>query len=519
MIQIQKRLFILIIALLLSVTLLHGAKQPITNIVIIPITNKGTGDIDYLSDVIRSNLYAFFKNITGYSVIQHTDLDTYLKQNTYTPADLKNPNNLFKLAGIFNADLILTGEYYEEDQAIHIGFEVIDSEDKKVIYRFNHKGPGGIDIIESVDETARLMIEDFTGFNLKLGGLIINADQRCGVYIDNELYGHTPFKQKLPSGKHTLSVRYRRENNVDGATNKEEPYTIYDRIITITEDQNLTLDLSILFTVRVDTDKACMLYINNRYAGTTPYTGRLLTGRSYELIVKYPNALTGKKQIIAIKQLPPSHHEDITLTIPVQGRITVHDSHRQLQVAINNENRSLPADFTLLDPGFYRVKVFTYDTLFKKNLVYFNKRLYLYPGEQKVINPRHLLFTKKPGLCLLPGGAQWYLNEKAKSTAIISLFSASLGATAALLATGFTTYHYEYVEKLKLMDSRTPATDRALITASNILWSSIATGAVSLVIYLYSLIDGAVTMHRMYRVFHGNTPRIRPVFDIRLESN
>ena len=87
-----------------------------------------------------------------------------------------------------------------------VNFEVVDIEDRKIVYRYAHSGKSGIHIIESIDEIAKLMVEDFTGIKLHVGTVNIQTDEICEVLIDRVQIGNSPISKNIPPSAFNVKV-------------------------------------------------------------------------------------------------------------------------------------------------------------------------------------------------------------------------------------------------------------------------------------------------------------------------
>ena len=498
-----------------------------SNVLILNFENTGEPHIDYFDDLIQNSLFAFFKMISDYSAVHPNTLKDYMKRNNYQKGDLENQKTLFKISKDFNADNIIRGKYYEKDEYIIIDFEVIDTNEKKIIYRSSKFGKGGINIFETLDEIVISMVEDFIGIKLEFAFLEINTDHKCKLLIDDEIYGETPLKTKLLTGKHNINIIYSDEKT-EGSILKEE--------INLTKDQVLNIDINVFVNLKIDAERECNVLLNNKKVGITPYEGKILSGNIYKLKVIYFDEEEKKEMLVNESDLSTIDRKDINLFYPMYCKLNLESGTNPFFGSISENNiEELPFSYTNLFFGEYKVKIFLDDKKWNKRYYFYNKKIDLKPLEEKTIDLSTFDYKRKFGFCFIPSAAQFYNREYIKATLLLSFFMAT--ATIAALSPLFSYIYYQYdylpkVDEWKKNGSHGKYTEDDIRTSyynSGYIFQGFLIGGLvsSALIWIFSMIDGIINMNHIYYLINPDKkPKrnklpiaIRPVINIKVGMN
>lgn len=491
-----------------------------TPIIILRFENKSRPDIDYISDVIQGNLYSFFRSVDTYEAINPNSFDKYVSVNSVTKGDLDNINTLITISQNFNAGLIITGNYFEKDNLLTVNFEVIDTVQKKIVYRISKTGQTGIRILKTIDAIAMQMAEDFTGIKIALGDLEVITEKPCTVYVDSFKMGLTPFEKKIPTGQHLLVVKYEDEN---------ESYFISKDKIDIEKDRVTSITLNVFYTATVNAEKPSVVYLDDDKAGITPCELTLMTGRDYRLKVVYLKP-GNEKDIIGEQKVYSKDGTDLEYYYPITGTINVHNEKGKTYARLDKEEeRQAPCSFFGLMPGKHRLKLFITDERFNRKLYYYNRMIPISAGENKVVEFNPLDYKPYYWLALLPGASQLYNKEFKKGAIVLSLFFTTVTIVALSPAVDRLSYDLGYLSKIRILDNNEAAiregytqhdVDNALLANTILFYSFLGTGiAGTFITWLISLIDGLHTSYKKYTLLRRKDTKkamINIRFDLRI---
>ena len=522
----KKIIFLIITPFLLYHNFLYSLTKK-SNVLILNFENIGEANIDYYDDLIQNSLFAFFKMIPDYSAIHPNTLKEYMEKNNYKKGDLENQKTLFKISKDFNADNIIRGTYYEKEGYLIIDFEVIDTNEKKIIYRSSKFGKGGINIFETLDEIVISMVEDFIGIKLEFATLEINTDQKCKLFIDYELYGETPIKTKLLTGKHNINITYNDEKT-EGSILKKE--------INLTKDQVLNIDINVFVNLKIDAERECNVLLNNKKVGITPYEDKILSGNIYKLKVIYFDEEEKKEMTVNESDLSTIDRKDINLFYPMYCKLNLESGTNPFFGSISENNiEKLPFSYSNLFFGEYRIKIFLDDKKWNKKYYFYNKKINLKPLEEKTINLSNLDYKRKFGFCFIPAAAQFYNREYVKASLLLSFFMTTITITALSPLFSYIYYQYDYLPKVDEWEKNgsdgkyTEDDIRTSYYNSGYIFQGFLIGGLisSAIIWIFSVIDGIINMNHIYYLINPDKkPKrnklpvaIKPVINIKVGMN
>lgn len=495
-----KNIKVILFFLIFSLTNLSGAIKK-DAVLIIPFDNKGDIEIDYISEFIQNSLFAFFNISDEYSVINLIDFKEFLKKNQYQKGDMQNKNTLFRIAKTFKARYIITGKYDEKDKILIIDFEVIDAAKMMIIYRYSKSGKGGVFTPDSVDAIASSMTQDFTGINLNYGFININTDHKCLLMIDDEIFCETPAKIKVSTGKHKLRVIYKDEDNDN---------TVFEKIVNLVKDEKLDINIRVFVNLKIDAEKECKIYINNKNMGVTPFEDKILSGNKYELKVTLLKE-NNNEELVTEKEISTQEEKDILLNIPITGTITLISGNNPFVGGIvGKEFKTLPFTFEGVEIGNCLIKAYLDDIKWKRKLIFYNRNHYIKPLENKIIDLSSIGYKKKWWLVVFPSALQFYNRQPIKGSILLSTFLTTITIAALSPLFAWSYRQIDYVPKVNIWNEKT---SNSIYTKNDVTTSFqnidyifkgflIGGLAASFIIYISSIIDGIVNMNHIYKIFN-----------------
>ncbi len=219
--------------------------------------------------------------------------------------------------------------------------------------------------------------------------------QDANIYIDGEYVGKAPLKSgKLASGKHNIKI----------VKNLYEPY---EDTIIIKDNETLKFNPTLtanFATVTVNAAKGAEIYINNKYKGTTSWTGDLETGIYIFEARKANHETTSLSQ--EIKAQPQK--QSITLDAPkaIMGSIDITSSPTKASVHIDSKYVGDTPLMTDIIVGPHKV------TVGKKGYVSQTSEVNIKKGETKSIT-LNLQEDVEPGyigISSYPSNAEVYID-------------------------------------------------------------------------------------------------------------
>ncbi|MBN2536014.1 MAG: hypothetical protein JXB88_24250 [Spirochaetales bacterium] len=454
------------------------------DILIIPFTNKCGYEYDYLSEFISHAIFTLLKDVPEYTCISPIKLYEFMKERDYNSPDLDDPNIYFNAAKYFKSKIVIRGEYYEEDGDMYVCFEAIHVNDTEKFFSREFHFKKDMEIIKRLEKCIFEFICMFTGIKLEYGVLKVTAHYPCILYVDNENLGETPGRVQLLAGKHTLRLDYKEGNEIN---------TVHNTVVDIQNEKETPVSSRVFIPVVVDAELECLLFINNEYAGVTPYKGLLFSGREYKVKAIYTDA-SKKEYYVQEEKISTISERDITLYVPVKGKINVVNQKKNLKASLNKgQLQEIPCSFEDLIPGQYKLSFILFDNLYNKKFILKKELIKIKPQDTVKIDAGMIEFQNAWGLLFIPSASQYYNREPLKGTILLSSFLASLLGTVTCYAL------VEFVFKPIVENKNAPyeeairARDNAIMT-EKFFYRGIALTAL---IGICSAIDGGITMNRI----------------------
>lgn len=506
----MKKYVIFFILIFSSINYISALQE---KVLVLPFLNisDDTG-IDYISEVIPNSFNLLLEGVPDYSSVSYDELIEYMKANNLGIGDFYNRDTLMAIAEYFNVSNIVRGEYYEDDsytpKRLEFSIEYIEIDHRgdrlDIIYNMEKGGRAGIYALDTLDIIVEAMLGDFIGVVMEFAYIEVNTDLPCELYIDNALMGVTPLeRKKVSAGKHTVRVFYNGEN-LSG--------NICNETISLAKDEEKKLDLDVLVDFSVSSELECSLYLDNIFLGITPYRGKLLTGNEYNLKVTYEHELYS--ELVSEETINTKNSENIELYFPLTGGISVLTDNNPaypLKISINNgPEKILPFAYSEMPLGNYDIEVYAYDPVHENKYVFYEENIYLDPGKNLELDLSHIKYRTKPGYVFVPALSQFYNRQPVKGRVLLITFIT--GVVTACLAPLVSHIYRKRVYEVMVKDYNENGTDsgysRSDIDAAHenidkILNSMLISGcSTAFSAYIYSLIDGAVNMRRLDRIFN-----------------
>ena len=496
----NKRFRIILILFIFCLNNLYSTTKK-SRVLILPFKNKGNIEIDYLNELIQNSLFAFFNIASNYSAVSTEVLKQYFDKNQYKEGDLQNRKTLFKIARDLNTKNIIRGDYHEKEGFLVIDFEVIDVLQKKIIYRSSKFGKGSIHTLTTIDTIAVSMVQDFTGIQLHYAFINIITDNKCQYIIDDELTGEAPAKIKVSTGKHKVKVIYKDEK-CHGVIKEQK--------VNLEKDDAIDINIRVFVELKIDSEKECNIYINDKKIGTSPYKSKLLSGNKYELKVTYTKQ-NKSEELVNEQGISTIKEKDISLYFNVTKKVNIFSGNNPFTGGIIGKAIGiLPQTYEGVDIGEYKIKAFLDDNEWKRKLTFYNKKHYITPPGHLNIDLSVIKYEKKWQLGFIPSALQFYNRQPIKGSIIISTFMTSVTLAALSPLFAFIYYKYDYINKINYFNSygeksnlTSDDIDISFKNIDNIFMGFMIGGLITaLSIYIYSIIDGAVNMNHIYNLFH-----------------
>jgi hypothetical protein len=481
-----------LLMLLLFCSTLSG--QEGKKVIVVPFDNTGDIKMDYLSDHIAASFISLLKDFPGYVPVAYNNLKEYMKQYSYGSGDLDNPERMRTIASGLEAEIIVSGEYRynKETNYLKITIVALNASDGSIFYRSNYNERCDSGIYETLDTLSSTMVQDFAGLEMTYGYVNVQSDYPCILYVDGHYVGKAPGAYKLVTGKHDVKIAYENDNTAR---------ILKEQAIDIVKNGTVTIKTRVFVKISIGAERECHIYLDNEEKGETPYQDKLLSGHEYNLLITTMDLENSEihveEQLISTKK-----EEDVSLFFPVTGKIIMPGGRSPLKGGIvGNPYIDLPASFESLTPGNYHIQMILDDLAKKKKYIIHDHHYYLNPQETKIIDINNVLFTYNAGLCFIPSAAQFHNREPVKGWIILSLF-------LSFCAGGCITYVVSDYFFHESMDEQYPYPEQQDLYTTGLIFfiSSMSAFGIAGGIYIYSLVDGWLTMDRLYHLMHQPGP-------------
>jgi hypothetical protein len=495
-------MYLITILLLMVIVAVHVTASEKT-ILILPFTNTGSIEYDNLRDLIPNYFYALFKDIEGYSSVSPFKIKQYNDGYFYKIKNFEK-ESLMPFVENYNARFIIRGEFRDYDGDLIVYLVIISTVDWHLEPRIL-KGKIRIPIAYTLNELFQPVIKDVTGYILESSVLSITTDHPCNLFIDQDYFGETPMHIRLLKGEHTIEIKYRQGE-------KEE--SIYKGSVTLKASVDESIDITVFVPLTIKAEKECTVFVNGEKEGGTPLIKRLYTGREYHVRVVYTEPKKGDiiayEKVISTEENTFMEDPEIELSLPAKAGILVSESRYDLLCSCNNgEPQTLPHAFSNLEPGNYTLEVFLPDSLWNRQWILYKRKHTVYAYEQVSVNLKDDRYQKQFLYCLIPSAAQFHNHEPVKGMTILSLFSGSLLLSGISAIAGYL-YHMEYLDVKHAFETHgfeSGYTQRDVdvaympVATCNMLITAGFIG--SIIMYMYSAIDGTITMDHLDHVLNA----------------
>ncbi|MBN1698561.1 MAG: hypothetical protein JW881_13685 [Spirochaetales bacterium] len=494
----MKRKFVFCIAAFLTAQMVCAAFD-CKRIAVVPFINNGELEYEKLGDYIPSYLIMLLKDREDYHVNQLQDVKQAMARKGYRREDLKNMQVLKAIADELKSDYIIGGFLNEEGNLVYV---------TPMIYRIDESGMNmdsrvigmdfdGTDLfaVNGAFEKLVSFIEEILGIIIDPGFLTVMTDAACTLSVDGYDCGNTPIQIPLGEGGHRMTVTH---SSADG----EE--TVYAETFRIGKGEHLLRDVRVFRRLCVNAEEKCTVFINGEERGPTPFETDLYAGRDYQLKLLYYHddgrIIQVSNKIISTRdELPPYYFTS-------RASVTIECPPPFEADAGTGESIGLPATIDDLVPGSRRIRVLLADATGSRRWVFYDRRIDLAPFQSLTLDPGDFGYRRNLMLALIPSAAQFHNREPVKGWIVLA------GILAAGTAIGLTARQWAYWggEYDGLWDARInpPEGWVGAITEAEKqrdMYCLLFAGACVLFggIYVYSAVDGVVTMNGMDGLIHS----------------
>jgi hypothetical protein len=449
-----------------------------------------------LCRLIPGLMHLFTKNIAAFSSVSPEITGQYLEKCQYTHYDFENMDTLYSIASEFCGDYIVKGMFKAYDDFIEISIETVDVSAKKIIYRSRNLGRGGEYLYSTVSDIiikiirGLKQIRGITPVDVSYGFLSITTDYPCIMFVDDEEISHTSFTICFPADMHDIKLVYQSET-IRG--------TVWEGTVDVLHGETISIDKKVFINLDINAEETCQLFLNGRYAGTTPYKGQLLTGKTYEIKAVYVDNANTENTVY--ERAIHAEKDDISLFLPVTGSIHIQSGENNLKGRINGDVYSdFPVFLDHIPPGNYQISIFLEDMVYKKAWCFYEEEIMLTPGRTQVIDVSSLDVKLLWGLCFIPSAAQYYNREPKKGEMLLSFFF--LSAASAAISGIYTYGFYEEYRNRRAAGAKEQSVHYLYQTAIALRHLFYCSVFMTGLCFSISCIDGFHTMNHLYHLFN-----------------
>lgn len=468
------KIFLFSLVLILILTPYLFSKNQNQVVVILPFINTGEPNKDLDGTLFVSYFYFYIDQLRNFTVVYPYKILNFRAEKLHHTKDLYTLAVLNDILKEFNSDFILGGEFKVENEILKVNIDIFGT-DKKLIIQREYKAKIKTDARDALVEIVIKTTKTFSQYNPDTTGLVADTDYPCTLCINGIVLGRTPGKFILPAGNYTIGLVYEYKIFKKSVFHKQvelEKDTIFDPG---------KIQVMVRLTVRANVKSE--VFIDGTKIGDTDLSINIPVAHEYNIDVVYTDEHKEKryrKEIITTNSM-----KDIHLEFLYPGRIKMVCGNFPFSGIVNNISgcEKLPFIFDNLEPGKFRVQIVLEDPGWKRNWIVHDEKILLHNTQTAVIDRSDFIYKKYWGLCFIPSAAQFYNFETGKGIVILTLSALSL-------AESITSY---YIMKSNIDNV---GVHNAFKTAS---WGGIAIFGS---LYIYSCIDGIVTMDHLYRLFY-----------------
>ncbi len=482
--------YIIVGFILLSGFLLHSEN---INVYSVKFVNSGTADIDYLSEIIQGAVNNYFGKIPGYCSPVEDEINSFFVNRKVSGGDLVSDNLQVLLAGDLSVKYIIEGNYYVRDRFLVIDFAVKNMETKTIIYRSSKFGESGIGAINTIYDSVKQMISDFTGFTLEFSQFSIKADMECRVIINGKYYGNTNYTGEHIVGVQQVEVYY---DNI----------LIYNKEHTLIKGEHLTVEIRVFSRICINTNSEYRVYINGIYEGNTPFDKEYLIGMDYRILLATCDnpAFNAAEFSVLLENM-----SDYIGYVEGYGNLKILSPNLTFDASLNEFIFSAPAVVDQIPVGHYINRIFIRDGN-DKHYFYFSE-LNIFPGTEAIIDISDIQYKALYGLAAIPSALQFYNRDYIKAGLILGGFTMCtlIGALSGFFSDLYYTNIYKTAsDRWNLYGVNSGYTVdqiEALYEGINIVFLAtlIPFIVISLGIWIYSVVDGVLKMNRLLQLFNS----------------
>lgn len=463
-------LCLLFLLFIITACLFPGNEDQV--ILILPFINTGMEHRILNETLFTSYFYLYFEQLKSFTAIHPHKILNYKKKYTYNIDDLYTIELLNDLVHTFKCDFILGGEYKIENGILKIDIDIFGKQ-KKFIVKKNFEIVIDEDERKALSTIAQQMAKAFSGYDPDTASLIVNTDYPCSLYLNDAFLGLTSKRFTLPAGEYDIKIIY---------TDDYFDEVVYQKQIRLEKGQVYDSgEIQVLVEYEIKANVESGIYCNGKRIGVTDLLLHLPAGNEYDIEIVYTDNHNDKRY--KSEHISTKDGEDGEIEIEFSNRIKMENGTLPFSGTIGEEIVKLPYVFDNLESRTYHAQITLEDPEWKKKWIIYKERVTLNIAKTAIIDKSDFVYKKYWGLCFIPGAAQFYNFEKAKGTVILTLSALSL---------------VESITAYFLIQS-TGGNVRRRDVYKIASWGGIAFFGG---IYIYSCIDGIVTMGHLYRLFY-----------------
>lgn len=502
-VKISKNLFFVLLYIFLITSFIYSNEKKI-QLAVFPFKNKGKVDIEYFGEIIQRSLFTYFKYLNEYKVLTPDDIKQILISNN------NDDDYKMRFSGI---QRIIKGSYDERDGILEIEVEIIDNVNNKTLYKEVHKGTGGVFLLDTIENIAKVIVEHFIGKKLYFGKLTITGDHELQVYLDEDQI-KLPYSDKITAGSHFIKAIYQGKN-------------IYQENITINKSGLKSIHINLFSNLEITANYECQVYINDKYMGTTPFIGQIVSGDNHKLLIAYKNH--NKEEIIHDRVFSTNNQKNNSMYFEVPlGKINITGQDGLFFTSINSKHELLltPVIYDRLFPGTYKIYGYINDKQKAKKYFLFKKKYKIEPFEHINLDLDNIKYKRMIGLGFIPSASQFYHRQPVKAGFILGGISTTLITAAFSPLISWAYYQLEYKKKADLWNSygedsgyTREEIDQIYSNIDYIFYGILAAGlSSSFIIWLISLIDGVYTSNYIHKLkYSGKTKKLKVSFFLKFQ--
>ena len=415
----------------------------------------------------------------------------------YNTEDLYALEVLNDIMNKYKSNFVLGGKYKIENKTLKVTIDIFGKQ-KKITIKREYEAGITAGIRHALGEVVIKTTKSFSSYNPDTANLTAYTDYPCTLYVNGVVSGTTPGRFLLPAGSYTIEIVY--ENDVFKKAVLEKHVTL---------KKGMVYDLGkiqVLAALTVKSNVEAEVFCDGVKIGVTDLIYKIPVGNAYIIDIVYTDEYNEKRKKREI--ITTYAGKNIVAEIIFPCRIIMKSGNLAFSGILEGITRPehLPITFDALEPGKYQVKIVKEDPEWKRDWVILDKKVTLYNAQTAIIDKSDFVYKKYRGLCFIPGAAQLYNLQKKKGYILMGF---AIGAIVESVIVGyfrFTHYNNEYLSaKNNIKEDLNVINFSQITNTQNILTTAMWSGIILFSgIFMYSCIDGIITMEHLYDLFYLN---------------